>query len=226
MIKIETLSKSFEKKVLDNISLTIDDNEIVTILGKSGSGKTTLLKCIAEFIPYTGKIYTNDKIGYMFQDDMLLPFLNIYDNISISGKIKNVDQKDKILEYSKVCDIEDILYKFPNEISGGQKQRVAFLRAFLISQKILLLDEPFSKLDDFTRYSIYDWFIKMYQKFKFSTVLITHNIEEAILLSKKIYILEEGKITKEIKVDLSYPRDITSSEFNDIKRKVREYIFR
>lgn len=230
MIKIKNLYKNFnEKKILENLSLEVNKGDIVTILGRSGSGKTTLLKCIAGFDnEYTGSIKVSKKIGYMFQDDLLLNYLNVYNNITLPMKLnKNINKEEflnNLNEYSEVFGIKEYLNQDISKLSGGQKQRVAFLRSFLISKDILLLDEPFSKLDDFTKFSIYKWFIDIYLKYNFTCILITHNIDEAILLSNKIYILEDMHIKHKVDVHLEYPRNIADEKYIQIKKNILEML--
>jgi ABC-type Fe3+/spermidine/putrescine transport system ATPase subunit len=198
-----------DKRILDSISLSADKGEFVSILGESGSGKTTLLKIIAGLIrPQSGKVYLEQdditnlvpqkrEIAMVFQDLLLFPHLNVLENIEFSLKVKGVNcdrRKVAALELLDYVRLNGFERRYPHEISGGQKQRVAISRALISSPKALLLDEPFSSLDTNLRMEMSD-FIKSIQRDRgITTIMVTHDREEAMRLSDKIAIINEGRI--------------------------------
>lgn len=225
-INIKNLFKKYDDKViLNNINMRIYDGEIVSIIGKSGCGKTTIFNCISNLIDYDGEIDINTKkgISYMQQKDLLLPFYNIINNVSLplilEGKKKESAYKE-VSKYFSLFSLEGYENKYPYELSGGMKQRASLFRAYISKKDIMLLDEPFSALDEFTRYKLYDWYLEFHKKLNITTLLITHNIDEAIYLSNRIYILEDGRIKKEIKIDMDYKRNIVDNKFIEYKKEI------
>lgn len=203
ILEIKNLSFSYENNlILNDISIHLKKGELVTILGGSGAGKTTLFNIIAGFIK-TDKIVINGdeilKIGYMQQNDLLLEHLTVLENISLPLVINNIkDYKNKALELLDEFNLSSLAYKYPKSLSGGQKQRIAFLRTIILRASLYLLDEPFNSLDFFTKQKIYEWFKNIQKRLNLSTLLITHDINEALFLSDRIYLLENGKIIKEL----------------------------
>lgn len=235
------ISKKFDnEQVLNNVNMYLEKEEIVSIIGESGCGKSTLFNLIVGLIPYdSGKILLDDKelinpfshISYMLQKDLLINHKTVFDNISLPLILKK-ENKDKIREkvnkYLKIFSLDHLKDKYPKELSGGQKQRVALLRTYLCDKEIILLDEPFSALDSLTRENIRNWFIEIKEKLKLSAILVTHDIDEAIFLSNRIYVLEKkyggSSIVKEFKINLDYPRNILSKEYLTIKNEIYSYI--
>ena len=212
LIKFENVSKNFineksETKVLKNINFQINDYEIVTLLGPSGCGKSTILNLISELTsPSSGNIKKTDKIGYMFQKDCLFSWRNIYQNLLLGLEIKKDKRQeaiDQVNQLMKKYHIEEFKNYYPSELSGGLRQRVALIRTLVLNPKLLLLDEPFSKLDFQTRLIVQEDILKIIKKEKISALLVTHDIEEAISLSNRIIILSNRPTTikKEIKID-------------------------
>ena len=212
LIKFDHVSKSFfseiqETKVLDDISFSIDNQEIVSILGPSGCGKSTILNLINELIePTKGKITSNCKLGYMFQKDCLMPWRTIYKNVTIGLEISKDKSKESLnfaRELMKKYQIQEFSSFYPNQLSGGLRQRVSLIRTLVLKPDLLLLDEPFSKLDYQNRLLVQDDVYKIIQKEKKSALMVTHDIEEAIALSNRIIILSNRptKIKKEIILD-------------------------
>ncbi len=194
VLNIKKLSKTYYTKsgcieALNNVNLEIKDGEIFGIIGNSGCGKSTLLSIIAKLDQQTsGKIESSKKdyvVGYMMQNDALFPWLTILDNATLGLKIKHIKTKDNI-EYTKKLlenyGLKDFMYKYPNSLSGGMKQRVALIRTLAIKPDILLLDEPFSKLDLITRLEISDDVYNIIKKENKTTIIISHDIAEAISL--------------------------------------------
>lgn len=246
-LEISNISISFEnKKVLENISIDLYENELVCILGVSGSGKTTLFNIIAGLLKSNfGNVKMNGeditgksgKISYMLQKDLLLPHKKIIDNVALPIVIKEeskVKAREIAKPYFKEFGLEGTENLYPNKLSGGMKQRAALLRTYLFSSEVALLDEPFSALDAITKHKIHNWYLNIMKKIKMSTLFITHDIDEAILLSDRIYILagNPGKIVTEIKIDLKKSENmeynnedvIMSEKFIEYKRKILKYL--
>lgn len=241
-LKVENISKSFNnERVLDNIYLKLFDSEIISIVGESGSGKTTLFNIIAGLLsPDNGNVLLKGRditnktgiISYMLQKDLLLPHLTILENVSLPLIIKGVSKKEALdrsrvyFEKFGLLGTED---KYPWTLSGGMAQRAALLRTYMFSSEVVLLDEPFSALDAITRSNIHDWYLTIKEELNLSTIFITHDIEEAIKLSDRIYILASspGRIVKEMEIESSIksnPDFILSPKFLDYKREILEYL--
>lgn len=226
VLKVNEVSKVFEnEKIIENISLELHEGEIVSLLGVSGGGKTTLFNIIAGLsVPDKGEVYLDGEnitgkpgfISYMLQKDLLLPYRTILDNVAlpliIRGK-KKKEAREKASTYFEEFGLEGAQKKYPAQLSGGMKQRAALLRTYMFSEKVALLDEPFSALDMLTKGTVHEWYLDVMEKIKLSTLFVTHDIDEAILLSDRIYLLtgKPGTITKEIVIKEPKPR---SKDFN------------
>lgn len=239
-LTIRDISKSYgEKEVLKDVSVVLKENELVCLLGVSGAGKTTLFNIIAGLLtPNGGEVLLDGKditnhagnISYMLQKDLLLPYKTIEDNVSLPLIIKGMkkrDARDKVSEYFEEFGLEGTQKLYPASLSGGMKQRAALLRTYLFSDQVALLDEPFSALDMITKGKIHRWYLDIMEKIKLSTLFITHDIDEAILLSDRIYLLTgtPGQITKEIIMKEKRPRDeefLLSPEFLRYKKEILE----
>ncbi|MGN1419864.1 MAG: ABC transporter ATP-binding protein [Acutalibacteraceae bacterium] len=238
-LKTQGISKSFDGKVIiDDISVHLDEGEIVCLLGVSGSGKTTLFNVISGlYKPDSGKVYLSEKditgkpgeISYMLQKDLLLPYYSVLDNVCLPLVIKNgMKKKQARLKASPLFEtfgLEGTQKKYPSQLSGGMRQRAALLRTYLSSNGVALLDEPFSALDTITKSAIHEWYLDIMQKINLSTLFITHDIDEAILLSDRIYIMSgtPGTITDEIVISEKKPRTnefTMTTQFIEYKRQI------
>ena len=212
MISINNLSAKYgQVKILNNLSLDLEKGYIYTLIGPSGSGKTTLLKVLAGIKKdYTGTILYNGKaiekqpvsIGYVPQNYGLLNWKTIEENIRLP-LLLNKNKSHVNAEYQDILqslEIEDLLKRYPQELSGGQKQRVALARAFISQPDLLLMDEPFSALDAFTAKASQKLFLRIWSKYKVTTLFITHNINEAISIGNQILLMGKtsGKISEKI----------------------------
>ena len=199
VLEVKGVSKSFDgEEIIRNISLELKEGEIVSLLGVSGGGKTTLFNIIAGLsTPDEGNIYLEGQeitgkpgnISYMLQKDLLLPYRTLLDNVALPLTIRGMkksEAREKAAGYFEEFGLEGAEKKYPAEISGGMKQRAALLRTYLFSEKVALLDEPFSALDMLTKASVHEWYLEVMEKIKLSTLFITHDIDEAILLSDRI----------------------------------------
>ena len=206
-LEIKNISKAYDKPVITDINISVQKNTFVSLLGESGSGKSTLFNILAGLetadsgeILLNGKNISGEKgiFSYMQQKDLLLPFYTILDNIALPLIIKGMNKKEareKVEPYFQEFSLEGSQDKYPSQLSGGMRQRAALLRAYIYSQNIMLLDEPFSALDSITKLNMYKWYKNMAKIHNTTTFFITHDIDEAILLSDKIYILKGSPAT-------------------------------
>lgn len=209
-VKLINLCKSFNKiKVLNNMNLDIKEGEIVSLLGPSGCGKSTTLKLIAGILhPDCGDILLNNEsvldipIGkrdtvIVFQDYLLFPHMTLYENIEFGLKMKKINKnirKSKVSELINLVKLKGYENKYPNELSGGQQQRVAIARSLAINPKVLLLDEPFSNLDINLRNEMREFVLGLQKHLKITTILVTHDKEEALMMSDRIAVMLNGEV--------------------------------
>ncbi|MBE3031490.1 ABC transporter ATP-binding protein [Sneathia sp. DSM 16631] len=224
MIEIRDLIKKFnDHYVFNNLNLDIESDKITVILGKSGCGKTTLLRLISNLEKYdSGSINTNNlKFSYVFQEPRLFPWLTVFENIQAITNLPS----DEIYRMIRMVDLEKFSNSYPDELSGGMKSRVSLARAFAYKPNFLLMDEPFSSLDDFTRVKMQEELLKLYNKENVGILFVTHNIDEALTIADKIIVLKEGKIYSSYNIN-SKKRDLLDFEFTTLKRKIRDDIWR
>lgn len=238
LLKAESITVSFEgEKVIEDVSLSLCEGETVSLLGVSGGGKTTLFNILSGlYSPDEGKVFLGEeditgkagKISYMLQKDLLLPHKKVIDNAALPLLLKGANKKEarkKAESHLKDFGLEGTENKYPHQLSGGMRQRVAFLRTYLASDRVALLDEPFSALDSITKSSIHRWFLSVMAEIKLSVLFVTHDIDEAILLSDRIYLLtgKPGRITDEIIINLpgkKAERSPLSREFIAYKEEI------
>ncbi len=236
ILTVEGVTKSFgEKTVIRDISIRLDRGELVCLLGQSGAGKTTLFNVISGlYEPDAGRVLLNGedvtgrpgKISYMLQKDLLLPYRTVLDNAAlpliVRGMKKSEARERAGAEFHKFG-LDGYEKKYPSQLSGGMRQRAALLRTYLSASGVALLDEPFSALDTLTKSAMHKWYLGVMREIELSTLFITHDIDEAILLSDRIYIMsgKPGKITGEVAVDAPKPRPADfnlTEEFLQYKR--------
>ena len=220
-LEIKNLSYSFgENPILKDINIYVKENEMVAIVGSSGVGKSTLFNLIAGVLKkQTGEITidgSNDYIGkvaYMLQKDLLFEHKTIINNVILPLIIAKVNKKEAFEEGNKILkqfNLDKYANKYPQQLSGGMRQRVALIRTYMFKRKIFLLDEAFSALDAITKKELHKWYLDLKKEFNLTTLLITHDIEEAVFLSDRIYILgnKPGEIIGEIKIEINPNEDI------------------
>ena len=234
MLVLDHVGKTYPNGVhaLENFSARIRPGEIVAIIGGSGCGKSTLLRAISGLDRATTGSVTLDnisitspheKIGIIFQEPRLLPWLSVADNIGFGlGHLPSAERQQRVSRALARVGLADKANAWPRELSGGQAQRVAIARALVPSPEVLLLDEPFSALDAFTRADLQDHLLDLWADTKPTLVLVTHDVDEAVVLADRIVVLRPrpGRLFEEISVDLSRPRDRASAAFEAVKHQV------
>jgi ABC superfamily ATP binding cassette transporter, ABC protein len=221
ILDIKNLSYSFgNNPILKDINIHVNENEMVAIVGSSGVGKSTLFNLIAGVLnKLTGEITINGsedyigKVAYMLQKDLLFEHKTIIDNVILPLIIGKVDKKEALEEGNKILkqfNLDKYANKYPQQLSGGMRQRVALIRTYMFKRNIFLLDEAFSALDAITKKELHKWYLDLKKEFNLTTLLITHDIEEAVFLSDRIYILgnKPGEIIGEIEIEINPNEDI------------------
>ena len=221
ILDIKNLSYSFgNNPILKDINIYVKENEMVAIVGSSGVGKSTLFNLIAGVLKkQTGEITINGsddyigKVAYMLQKDLLFEHKTIINNVILPLIIAKVNKKEALEEGNKILkqfNLDRYANKYPQQLSGGMRQRVALIRTYMFKRKIFLLDEAFSALDAITKKELHKWYLDLKKEFNLTTLLITHDIEEAVFLSDRIYILgnKPGEIIGEIKIEINPNEDI------------------
>lgn len=222
MLKINIKEKKFnEIKILENINISLDDGEFLSIIGPSGCGKTTLLNIVSSLDKeFSGKITLfSSNIGFVFQDSRLLPWLNIKDNLLLISKDKDLKIINELL---KIVGLEDILEKFPKDLSGGMARRVSFVRAFVNKPKILFLDEPFISLDYPTATALKKDFLKLCKTFNTTVILVTHDLSEAIHLSNRILFFSKNPATIIFEYQNPNNQEFNQKNIDDLKNQLLE----
>lgn len=244
-LKISNIEKIFQindefLQALENVNAEIKDGEFISIVGPSGCGKSTLIRMIAGLeSPTNGEITLNKKvitkpsldIGMIFQESRLFPWLTIEKNIEfgISDKSKSRAEKKKLAEEMiSLVGLTGFSKALPKQLSGGMQQRASIARGLINKPKILLLDEPFGALDAFTRMNMQQELLKIWKKEKSTMILVTHDIDEAIFLSTRIFIMTErpGTIKDIIEVKLEGKRDRSSADFVEIRSRILRALFK
>jgi nitrate/nitrite transport system ATP-binding protein len=235
-------------RALESISIDVSRNEFVCLVGHSGCGKSTLLNLIGGLLlPTSGRIVCEDQQlrgpgpdrAMVFQSHALLPWMTCYENVHLAVKqvfgrlISFTEVKAKVESALKLVHLEHAMHKYPFEISGGMKQRVGLARALAAEPRVLLLDEPFGALDALTRASLQDELTRLVESIRSTVVMVTHDIDEAILLSDRIIMMTNGpaaRIGDELKIALPRPRDrvvlATSPQYANYRQQLLTFLYR
>jgi len=234
MLVLDRVGKTYPNGVraLDGISLDVAPGEILVVIGGSGCGKSTMLRAISGLdtptqgrVVFDGVVVTepHEEIGIVFQEPRLLPWLRVADNVGFG--LEQCPKEERASRVARALDRVGLTEKaavWPRELSGGQAQRVAIARALVPRPQVLLLDEPFSALDAFTRADLQDHLLGLWADLRPTLVMVTHDVEEAIVLADRIMVMRPhpGRVYEEIKCDLPRPRDRQSAAFDFAKRRV------
>ncbi len=222
---------------LDNISIDLADGEFVTVVGPSGCGKTTLFNIAAGLLtPTQGSVILKGQdvtgktghVGYMLQRDLLLPWRTVLKNVILGLELQGISREEsekEAIELLNRFSLGQFINRYPDTLSGGMRQRCAFIRTLLSRKDILLLDEPLGALDAQTRVLMQEWLLDVWEEFRKTVFFITHDIDEAVFLSDRIYVLSSrpGRLLEEIKVDLPRPRN-SSIRYNPKFVEYKEHI--
>jgi ABC-type nitrate/sulfonate/bicarbonate transport system ATPase subunit len=229
MIEISHISKQYlgtTKKALHGVSLSIPTESFTVFLGSSGCGKSTLFKIISGLeTADSGKVAIEGKVAMVFQSGALLPWLSAYDNVAFALLNDDLTPKEKdfkIIQALEDVGLSDFKDKLPREISGGQRQRIGIARALVSDADVLLFDEPFSALDIATVYEMHGDLIDIWQRQKKTIILISHSLEEAILLGQTIYVFGAGEVKKVFNNPAPYPRKIEDSDQANLLKEVKQ----
>lgn len=221
-LELKKINKRFDDTyAVHDVSIHVAKGEFISIVGPSGCGKSTLLNMIAGLVePDKGEIIIEGdasgsrlgKSSYMYQKDLLLPWAKIIDNVSLSLRLKGMGRKEargNVEDLFEIFGLEAFMYKYPFQLSGGMRQRAALMRTYVDGKSLLLLDEPFGGLDAITKAKMQDWLLQVQRELKATILFITHDIEEAIYLSDRVYVMTDrpSEIKEEVVVDLPRPRN-------------------
>lgn len=238
-LKIENICRTYNNgqngqvEVLREINMNALPGEIIAVVGPSGCGKSTFLRLIAGLdIPEEGRIVykgreikmTDPKVGFVFQNSNLFPWLTVRENIEFGLKAAKTfkEEKTKVGEYIRLVGLEGFEEAYPYQLSGGMASRVSLARTFIKEPELILLDEPLSALDAFTKITIQDEILKIWNKNKPIIILVTHDIEEAVYLSHRVMVMSErpGSFTGSVKIDIPHPRDRVSDVFVEKRKEI------
>jgi ABC-type Fe3+/spermidine/putrescine transport system ATPase subunit len=231
ILNIKNISKNFGiENVLSEVSLTLEKEKTLSLLGTSGSGKTTLLKIIAGIEKQDfGTIYIEENdmsqakpqdrnCVYLYQEALLFPHLNVFENIAFGLRIRNEKEdiiREKVFSIIELIDLKNHETKMTNQLSGGQRQRVSFARALVIEPKVLLLDEPFGALDSNTRKQMQELYKELTNNMKISSIFVTHDLKEALIMGDSIGKIEKGKLFQ-YENKTNFIQDVNSGVQNEI----------
>lgn len=247
MLNVRNIYKAYQGSegvinTLDDISLEISQREFVSIIGPSGCGKSTLFNIISGLEkPDKGSILLNNQditgtrgyVSYMLQKDLLLPWRTVLDNCILGQEIDRVP-KSKARELAasilREFNLQEYERSYPAVLSGGMRQRIAFLRTILAGKQLLLLDEPFGALDAFTKSEMHHWLMTVRERYSSTVLFITHDVEEALLLSDRIYVFSPRPARVKLVSEISLPRPrsreiLVSSKFIEYKKNLLETLF-
>jgi ABC-type nitrate/sulfonate/bicarbonate transport system ATPase subunit len=238
----EGLAKTFPGRegavaALDGVDLEVGDNEFVSIVGPSGCGKSTLFNILAGLLAPTGGRIELDgrqarallgRVGYMPQKDLLMPWRTVLDNVTLGLEMQGIGRRNarsRAVEQLGRFGLAGFERRWPASLSGGMRQRAALLRTFLAGREVMLLDEPFGALDALTRQAMQEWLLEIWQADRKTILFVTHDVEEAVYLSDRVYVMSgrPGRIRMCVDVDLPRPRTlemITTPEFVALKQKL------
>lgn len=246
VLELNHVYKSFARsdnygvtQAVNDINFSVNDGEFLSIVGPSGCGKSTIMRLIAGLIfPTAGTITLNGEIikgtdterGMVFQKPTLFPWLTVEENLNFTARMKKrnrnpeyISESERLLE---LAGLSEFRHDFPHQLSGGMAQRLALIRTMINHPKVFLLDEPLGALDAFTRMNMQDEILKLWQRSNHIVLMVTHDIDEAIYLGTRIIVMapRPGRIRADLKNDMRYPRERTSDEFLQWRKRVLELL--
>lgn len=218
-VQIKHLSRGFAGKViLDDISLDIQAGEFVALIGRSGSGKSTLLRALAgldDDAERLGTISVPTRSSVLFQDSRLLPWETVLNNVLLGVRAPNAETLGHTV--LKDVGLADKASAWPNTLSGGEQQRVALARSLARNPELLLADEPFGALDALTRIRMHGLLFDLIKRYRPTVILVTHDVDEALILADRVLVMEEGRIALDQRIDLPYPRRPSNKTFDSLR---------
>lgn len=238
-VRVDDLTKRYgDLVVLNNINFSISKGELVSIVGPTGCGKTTFLNCMSKLIePTSGNIYIDGEvanparhnISFVFQEPTALPWRTVAENVAYGMELKRFSRETiskRLHEILKLVGLSDTAKLYPNQVSASMMQRISVARAFAVNPDLLLMDEPYGQLDIKLRFYLEDELVRLWETLRSTVLFVTHNIEEAVYISDRILVLSNKptSVRAEVPVELPRPRDVTSQEFIEIRKKVTDLI--
>jgi sulfonate transport system ATP-binding protein len=236
-VKVDNLYKIYhlngrEIPALQGINLEVEEGSFVTVVGKSGCGKTTLLRILAGLeektrgeITFVNSRGERNEVSIVFQEPRLMPWLTVKENMVFSLRRASPEIiEEKANKYLHLLGLEGFQDAYPHQISGGMAQRVALGRTLCYGARLILMDEPLSALDAFTRRKMQQEILEIYRLERLTILFVTHDVEEAVFLGQKVVVMEQGRVIGEIPVALPYPRDTHTRPFFQLKEKVLDVI--
>ncbi len=223
-LRAENISKKYgEKQALAQVSLEFSEHSFTCVVGRSGCGKTTLLRLL-------GGLETSDsgrvqlaqgkRLAPVFQEARLMPWLNVAENITLAAKADNTLDKGRIAQLLEVLGLAGCAKLYPHELSGGMAQRVALGRTLFYNPDVILMDEPFSALDYFTRQGLQQTLLSLHAREHKTIIFVTHDVEEALLLADRILIMDSGTIKEDVPILLPEPRQAADKDFQLLRQKI------
>ena len=243
VFQIKNVNKRFpnhgnELEILNDIDITVNEGEFLSIVGPSGCGKTTLLRMLAGLdFPTSGEITENNvpvtspspDRGFVFQQYSLFPWRNVLDNVSFGPEVRGVEDEEKYTmarKYIEMVGLTSFQDSYPSQLSGGMKQRVAIARAMVNDPDALLMDEPFAALDVLSRHKLQEELVRIWQEEHKTIVFVTHNVDEAVFLADRVVVLSKrpGTIIETFNIPFERIRDRTKPEFIELKKEITELL--
>jgi NitT/TauT family transport system ATP-binding protein len=245
LIEIDHVTRLFDDpkrgsavKALDDVSVHVARNEFLCLLGPSGCGKSTLLNLIAGFdMPSSGSVRVGGQTitapgadrGVVFQQPTLMPWLTVWENVAFHLTMQGVGKeirRKKAQHYIEMVNLKGFENHYPSELSGGMNQRVGIARALLMNPEVILMDEPFGALDEQTKMEMHAELVRIWRDSQSTIVFVTHGIEESLALGTHVAVMSArpGRIREMLTIDLPRPRDSTSPQFNDTKRRILQLL--
>ena len=235
-IALERVAKRYRNAAvaLQNISLTVQRGEFVTLLGPSGCGKSTLLRLVSGLSPVSeGSVTINgmtpqnarEMMSFIFQDATLMPWRTVEQNVGLGLELDHAARelrRERVAQMLGLVNLSHVAYRYPRELSGGMKMRVSIARALVSRPRILLMDEPFAALDEMTRDRLNEELLRLYAEHKWTVLFVTHSVAEAVFLSSRVVILaaHPGRVAHDISIDLPWPRTAVSRESDEFEHAV------